>query len=563
LLAGFFVLPVLRLLVLSVQDQGHHGLTLTHFQQVFQNAVYTRVLLVTFRISILTALISVLLGYPLAYWIVRLPSSRRTVAMFLVMVPFWTSYLVKTFAWLLILGRTGVINQLVKDAGGPQFSLLYNQSAVLVGMVHGMLPLAVLTLIPVLGSIDRRLVQAAETLGAHPTQAFWLVYFQLSLPGIASAGLLTFLTALGFFIVPALLGGPGQTLMAQLIITQIQQSLDWGFAGALSAFLLAATALACWFYDRVFGMSTLSGEGQAGAVRSGAGGAARAGRAALSACAAANVALGAVVSRILPKRVVRALLPGYGVLAIIFLVAPTLIVVPIAFTSSTFLDFPPPGYSLRWFQTYFNSPLWIEATVRSFAVGFVTAACATVIGGAAALAIARSNTRWRGAIFALFLAPMIVPRIILAVGLMYLFSQMGLIGTNLGLVIGHTVLALPFTFITMAAVLKGYDQRLDHAAAVLGANRWRTVQLITIPLLKGGLVAAFLFAFVTSFDELTVALFVTGGINTTLPKQMWDDMFLQLSPTIAAVSVVVFAIVTTLLLLCERFRDKGEQVRST
>jgi putative spermidine/putrescine transport system permease protein len=257
---------------------------------------------------------------------------------------------------------------------------------------------------------------------------------------------------------------------------------------------------------------------------------------------------------VIGTRGTRRLLPIYCTLALMFLVLPTLLVIPIGFTSSQFLEFPPPGYSLQWFETYFSSPVWLSATLRSFGVAAATAICATLIGGLAALALARSNTRWGGLVFATFLAPLIVPRIIIAVGLFYLFARIGLVATDLGLVIGHTVLALPFAFVTITAILKNYDWRLDQAAAVLGANRIKTLLLITVPLVKGGLVAAFLFAFITSFDELTIAIFVSGGIKTTLPKQMWDDMILQLNPTLAAVSVVVFVIVTVLLLLAERFR---------
>nr|WP_308219647.1 ABC transporter permease subunit [Azospirillum argentinense] len=147
-----------------------------------------------------------------------------------------------------------------------------------------------------------------------------------------------------------------------------------------------------------------------------------------------------------------------------------------------------------------------------------------------------------------------MPRIVIAVGLFYLFAQIGLVATDLGLIIGHTVLALPFAFVAISAVVKGHDWRLDQAAATLGANRFKTLMLVTVPLIRGGLVAAFLFAFITSFDELTVAIFVSGGVKTTLPKQMWDDMILQLNPTLAAVSVVVFAIVMALLLMAEWLR---------
>lgn len=545
----FFMVPVLRLLGLSFQDSETASWSSDNYARIVSTDVYFRVLLSTFRIAGLTAVLSLLFGYPLAYWLARLPDRARGKAILAVMVPFWTSYLVKTFAWMVILGRKGVVNEVLAGAGLPTLPLLHNEFGVMVGMAHAMLPLAVLTMLPVMTTIDRRLIQAAETLGGTPAHAFWMIYFQLSLPGVAAAGLLTFISSLGFFIVPALLGGPQQTMLAQLIISQIQEMMNWAFAGALATFMLAAVLITCWIYDRLFGLSTLSGDssGRTG----GANGRLRAAGLTLLAGLAR---VSAVASRLVGRSGGRLLLPVYSSIVIVFLVAPALVVVPIAFTTSPFLDFPPPGYGLRWFEVYFSSDVWLGATVRSFGVALATAILATLVGGLAALALARSASRWRGVIFALFLAPMIVPRIVIAVGLFYLFARIGLVATDLGLIIGHTVLALPFAFVTVAAVVKGHDWRLDQAAATLGANRFKTLMLVTAPLLKGGLVSAFLFAFITSFDELTVAIFVSGGIKTTLPKQMWDDMILQLNPTLAAVSVVVFLIVMSLLLVAERLR---------
>lgn len=552
-LAVFFVWPVAQLLGLSVVDPDSGAFSANAYQRIAATDVYLRVLGITFRIAGWTALWSLLIGYPLAYWLARLPDMFRGRMLLFVMVPFWTSYLVKTFAWMLILGRSGVINSLLTGSHvvDQPLSLINNQFGVMVGMVHAMVPLAVMTMLPVLAGIDRRLVQAAQTLGAAPARAFWLVYFKLSLPGVAAAGLLVFISSLGFFIVPAFLGGRQETMLAQLIITQVQELLNWSFAGALSAMMLVAALVSCVIYDRVFGLSTIAG----GSAQVGTGRIRDLGLAILSAVATLAGRLATLAQPLLGKRVCAMLLPAFCWLVIAFLVLPTLLVIPLAFTSSQFLEFPPPGYGLSWFQTYFSSPLWIQATIRSFTVAFVTALAATAIGGFAALALANSRTRWAGLIFAFFLAPMIVPRIVIAVGLFYLFARLGLIATDLGLVIGHTVLAIPFTLVTIAAVLKTYDQRLDQAAATLGANRVRTLTGVTIPLVKGGLVAAFLFAFITSFDELTIAIFVSGGIKTTLPKQMWDDMILQLNPTLAAVSVVVFVVVTAMLLIAERFRS--------
>jgi len=552
-LVVFFLFPVVRLLGLSLQDADTAAWTSDHYARIVSTDVYFRVLLSTFRIAGLTAVLSLLFGYPLAYWLAQLPERTRGKAILAVMVPFWTSYLVKTFAWMVILGQKGVLNQALSGTGLPTLPLLHNEFGVMVGMVHAMLPLAVLTMLPVMTTVDRRLVQAAETLGAPPAHAFWLVYFQLSLPGVAAAGLLTFISSLGFFIVPALLGGPQQTMLAQLIISQIQEMMNWAFAGALATFMLAAALVTCWVYDRLFGLSTLSGDNSS-RKGGGTGGLRHAGLKLLAVLAKASTTAGDAVGRVVGPRKLARLLPVYSGAVIVFLVAPALVVVPIAFTSSPFLDFPPPGYGLDWFKVYFSSDVWLGATVRSFGVAFATAILATLVAGLAALALARSTSRWRGAIFAFFLAPMIVPRIVIAVGLFYLFAQIGLVATDLGLIIGHTVLALPFAFVAISAVVKGHDWRLDQAAATLGANRFQTLMLVTVPLIKGGLVAAFLFAFITSFDELTVAIFVSGGVKTTLPKQMWDDMILQLNPTLAAVSVVVFLIVMALLLVAERLR---------
>ncbi len=554
-LVVFFLVPVARLMGLSFEDADTGAMTLTHYTRIFDTGVYFRVLLITFRIAALTTLFSLLFGYPVAYWLSRLPERKRGLMILLVMVPFWTSYLVKSFAWVILLGRTGVINQLGLGTGilGKPLEMLHNEFGVMIGMVHAMMPLAVLTMLPVMTGIDRRLTQASGTLGADPAKSFWLVYFPLSLPGAAAAGLLTFISSLGFFIVPALLGGRQQTMLAQLIIVQVQEILNWAFAGALAAMMLIAAMVTCWIYDRVFGLSSLSGDtgndkkGKNGILR-------RSGLRILETCAVVSSKSASVVRAMIGQAAASRLMGLYCFLSCAFLLLPTLIVIPIAFTSSQFLEFPPPGFGLDWFRAYFTSDLWVSATLRSFGVAFATAILATVIGGFAALALARSRSRWSGLIFAFFLAPMIVPRIVIAVGLFYLFAQIGLVATNTGLVIGHTVLALPFAFVAIAAVLKSYDWRLDQAAATLGANRVQALRFVTVPLIRSGLTAAFLFAFITSFDELTVAIFVSGGIKTTLPKQMWDDMILQLNPTLAAVSVVVFLVVTTLLLAAEKHR---------
>jgi putative spermidine/putrescine transport system permease protein len=552
-LLAFLVIPSLQLLSTSVQDATTGEWSLAAYRRALGVPVYTRIIGNTFTVALQTTLCCLILGYPLAYWLAGLPARRQRMATLLVLLPFWTSALVKNFAWLVLLGRTGIATSVLGWLGyaGP-VELLFSRGTVVFAMTHSMLPLAVVSMLSVMTQIDARLPQAAGTLGATPVEAFWRVYFQLSVPGIASAGLLVFIGSLGYFITPALLGSPRETMMGQAIIQQIQQMDNWVFAAALSAMLIAAALLACLVYDRVFGLSAIVGGG--GARRGARSPMRRAGMWLLGALATGFSALSEGLARLLGGHRFGWLLPAYAALAIAVLVLPILAMVPMAFTSSSFISFPPPGFGLRWFAEYFNSPVWMAATFRSFGIGLATACVTLVLATLAAFALARSNSRLTGAVFLLFMTPMIVPSIVVAVALFYLFAKVGLVATDLGIMIGHTVHAIPIAFVILLATLKGYDWRLDQAAATLGAGRLQSFRRVAMPLMRSGLVAAFIFAFLASFEELTVAMFIGGGLKTTLPKQMWDDVVLQVSPVLLSASVVVVVVVTALFMVAEYFR---------
>lgn len=217
------------------------------------------------KISLVTTLICVVLGYPIAYLISMVDKERKATLLFWVLLSFWTSFLVRAFAWIVLLGRNGVINKLLLslDIISSPASLLYNFGSVLVGMMNALLPLAVPAMLSVMENIDRNLPRAAATLGAGPGMVFWRIYFPLSLPGVAAAGIMVFVTAIGFFIVPALLGGRRETMITQLIIDQIQQTLNWGFAGAISVLLLLVVLVVFIAYDRLLGLSTMTGAASA------------------------------------------------------------------------------------------------------------------------------------------------------------------------------------------------------------------------------------------------------------------------------------------------------------
>ncbi len=568
LLVVVFLIPVVQLLGLSVVDASG-DFSLQHYARLFESSVYVRVLGSTFRIAIWTTAVCLLVGYPVAYLLATVGTNSRNRLLIWVLMPFWTSVLVRSFAWMVLLGRQGFLNKALQAAGitDMPIDLMYNFGAVIVGMSHALMPLAIMTMLAVMQNIDMNLPRAAGTLGARGAQVFWRIYFPLSLPGVAAAGLLIFITALGFFIAPMLLGSPQETMIAQIIVVQIDEMLNWGFAGAVAMLLLSASIAVFYVFDRVLGMSALTGEArEAGqARRAGLLGrlGAVAGRYFVASMGWLFSAIGQALDKLKatnPRRRTGGSRWGIwivGCAALVFLAAPAFFLIPISFSENALFEWPPRGFSLQWYQAYIESPLWQEATIRSLWVGVATAVLSVLIGVPAAFVLSRHTLRMKTAIMAFVLMPMVMPNIIVALGLFYAFSKVGLVGTSFGLILGHSIFALPYVIVTVMAVLRNYDTRLDHAAYTLGASKLKTFRLVTLPLIKTGVVTAFLFAFVKSFDELTVALFISGGISTTLPRQMWSNAMLNVDPTLAAVSTVILVFVTVVIFFGEWLGRRG------
>jgi putative spermidine/putrescine transport system permease protein len=259
----------------------------------------------------------------------------------------------------------------------------------------------------------------------------------------------------------------------------------------------------------------------------------------------------AVTSRARPSRsLVRPLSPGrvllvlVAALVVFYLVFPMLITVPISFNSVQRVQFPPTGFSLRWYEEFFSvgqgaGTRWLPATFLSFQIAVATSVLSTILGGLAAVPIARVRFRGKGPIQTILLLPLVFPVIVLAVGIFLLYIPMGMLGNPLGIIFGHTVLATPFVMIIVAATLKGFDETLEWAALSLGASRWRTLREVTIPIVRPGIFAGALFAFLTSFDELLIALFVSGTRAVTLPRLLWDFLRTEASPVLAVVSTLL------------------------
>ena len=239
---------------------------------------------------------------------------------------------------------------------------------------------------------------------------------------------------------------------------------------------------------------------------------------------------------------------------LLFLCLPILIVVPMSFSSAEALTFPPPGLSLRWYASFFGDPRWLEAALTSIIVALASSSLALLFGSPAAYALVRGTIRGRRALEANFLAPLIVPQVITAVALYMYFARIGILGTMPGLVIGHTVLGLPYVILVMSVAIRTFDVRIEQVALSLGASWSQMFSRVLIPNLLPSLAAAWIFAFVISFDEVIITLFLSGA-HETIPKRMFNELVLRVNPTITAIAtllIAVSAVTLSLIILLAR-----------
>jgi putative spermidine/putrescine transport system permease protein len=251
-------------------------------------------------------------------------------------------------------------------------------------------------------------------------------------------------------------------------------------------------------------------------------------------------------------------------LVFLFLIAPILVIMPLSFNSESFFSYPMPGYSLKWYfgpDGFFTNTRWTSALKVSLIVAVSVTILATALGTVAALGLSRARIPGRAAIMAVLISPMIVPVIISAVGMFLFYASWGLAGTFAGLILAHTALATPFVVITVTATLTGFDRTLMRAGASCGAAPHTVFFKVVLPLILPGVISGALFAFVTSFDEVVVALFLVSPEQRTLPKQMFSGIREMISPTITAAATVLVLFSTALLITVELLRRRSERLR--
>ena len=257
----FYVYPLLKMLGMSFLSKDM-TLSIINYSAFFSNQLNIFSLFITLKIGFFVTIICLLLGYPLSYYLSCLPQKKANILMIFILIPLWTSILVRTLSWILILGRNGIMNQVLIKVGliDQPLKLIFNSFGLTLGMVHVMMPFMVLSLYSVMAGIDRNLLKAAQNLGAKPMEAFRKIFLPLSMPGITAGCILVFIISIGFFVTPVLLGGPKQLMLSMLIDQSVSVLLDWGFAAAASFILLFIVSCIFLVSAKIIGFDKLWGK---------------------------------------------------------------------------------------------------------------------------------------------------------------------------------------------------------------------------------------------------------------------------------------------------------------
>lgn len=544
LMIGFFFYPLLRIAGLSVHLPEF---SLREYAEAF-NPINVGIAVKTFSIAGTVTLACLVLGYALAACLAQTRGRVKQVVALCIIVPFLTSFLVRTYAWVVLLGDQGALNGALLGMGliKEPFELLYSRTGMYIGMIHVMLPLMVLPIYSAMQAIDPMLWRAALGLGGGGLRTFLTVYLPLTMHGVRSGCILVFVLSLGFYITPAMLGASRDVMLGNLIATNVETTLNFGFAAALALVLLGAT-LVIYAFLRLVGAGAAAPDGRRPAFSRWLGDRGEAigarffgGSTPAVAWSGAGWRAGSGRSAGWWKGTGRLVLFGFGFLACAYLVAPSVIVAIVSFNDGDNLAFPPANWSLRWFRFLLADEQWAAAAVTSVKIAFASTVLTLVLGTAAAYGVARLNHRREGrVIYALALAPMVVPSVVTALGAFAVLSDIGLYGTLTGVITMHVCLSIPLVLVVMVASFSGFDPRLEMAAQSLGASRILTFRRVMLPILAPGLMSAAMLAFLHSFDDVVMTSFIAGTKVVTIPLKMWENIRNQVDPAVAALSTLL------------------------
>lgn len=521
----FVLLPLAIMLVMSFWTYGFFNVipdwTLANYRHFFTDGAILFATLRTFVIALCSSLLSVMLAYPIAYFLAFKTDRWRNALLLLVIIPFWTGYLVRVYAWMTVLGERGPLNELIELIFGPGTGLpiLYTPLAVVLISTYVFIPFAVVIIYASLANISTSVIDAGFDLGASPARNFLSVTFPLSLAGLRAAWLFTFLPVLGLYATPVLVGGPRSMMIGNMTVPILQEALNYPLGSAIILCVLALTGLFLYLFGRGINIQEVY-----------AGGVGRKGR---------------------PSEVMRRHSPALLVYVYAFyalLYVPIAVLVIFSFNDSPSTSLPFTGFTLRWYADI-AAASWIQrAVLNSFIVAGLATAIAVVLATAATYVLTRTNLFIKRLLYGALIVPLLVPSLFMAMALLTMFFQFGVVLSMTTIIVGHVTRVLPFVFLSLMAQQAGFDRRVEEAAMDLGASPWQVFWRVTLPSMMPGIIAGALFAFTLSLDEFNMSFLLTG-VDTTIPVYMWGMLRTTLSPNINALSTAFIMVSVGLVLV--------------
>lgn len=517
-LSIFFVIPLLIVVAVSFAGRTPYGqiifeFTLKNYLR-FLEPLYLQIFADTLIVAVITTVATIIMGYPLAYFIARLPKKWQQPGLILVMIPFWINFLIRSYAWVIILRTQGVVNTFLMKLGliEQPLQMLYNDAAVMLGMIYALLPFMVLPIYVSIEQLDLRLLEAASDLGASPMTAFRKITLPLTMPGIAAGTILVFISSLGMFVVPDVMGGAKSALIGNLIQNQFLAARDWPFGSALSIVLAVMSLVLIILTTRL--------------------------------CSRRKEGLK------MQKTWRSHLLLAYSLVILAFLYLPLLILALYSFNESR-INAVWTGFTLDWYASLFQNRRVLEALMNSLFIAVISTVVSTVLGTIAAIALNRYQYKCKPVINGLLYLPILIPEIVMGLSLLVLFAQTQVPLGKVTLILAHITFCLSFVVITVNARLEGMRHELEQAAMDLYATPFQTFRYVTLPLAMPGIIAGALIAFTLSIDDFIISFFVAGPNSTTLPLYIYAMVKRGISPEINALSTLLMFATISLIVIAQ------------
>ncbi len=595
----FFLIPLLIVLAVSFHTRSPRGaislpLTTENYTYVtsdFYWPVFERSLMM----ALYTTLICLGLGYPLAFFIsTRRNTNVRQISLFLVILPFWTNFLIRTYAWRVLLAREGIFNHTLQSLGliDEPLQLLFTQQNVILGLVYAYLPYMVLPIYASLVRFDFRLVEAGHDLGGNDWLVFWRVLFPITLPGVVAGSLLVFIPTIGSYVIPDMLGGVDGVMIGNLIARNFRGTGHWPRGAAASMVLMGIVTIGLILYA-LFAQeegfmptqrtrrrsplgrtqATLPARNLIGWLHTGI---ARLDNqfARLSALRR-RLTLGAdlqIARDRWLRRIGQVMLWALPIFCFAFLWLPIVVLVVFSFNSSRSTA-TWNGFSTAWYhnilnnaiggETRFSTELMMNSLQNSLHVSILATIISTILGTACALALARSQFRGKALLLGLLYLPVAIPEIAQGVSLLIFFDRAfdmlnpwleNITGNektlNFGfstMIIGHVAFSVSYIAVIVWTRLLSISETLEEAAHDLGANRWQTFWRVTFPLALPGVIGGALLAFTVSLDDYVVSFFTAGIGTTNLTIFVYGLLKQTITPEINAISTVMIVVSTLLV----------------